>query len=152
MFYFTIQIHCIRQHIIDNFKSYHWNVRRAFCVQCTVMVSSKCALPDGNYVLGRCFIHESRDLAYARQLDLRIKALNKANTYLPFMKSVNYISCRLTYTYIQGVTQAKLVISITLQGKLFPRAFTHFCLNRDNVIYQSTKQTICIRNLLLNYK
>ena len=53
-------------------------------------------LPGVHYGLGRCLIHESQDLASVGQHDLRIKALNKGNLYLPSMRSVSYLSCRRT--------------------------------------------------------
>ena len=48
----------------------------------------------GHYGLGRRLIHESQDLVYVGQYDLRTKALNKGNAYLPSVRSVSYLSCR----------------------------------------------------------
>ena len=45
-------------------------------------------------VMGGVLYHMSHDLAYVGRHDLRIKALNKGNTYSPSMRSVSYLSCR----------------------------------------------------------
>ena len=60
-------------------------------IKCTLHGPTTCS---GHYGLKRCPIHESQNLASMGQHDLRIKALNKGNTYLLSMRSVIYLSCR----------------------------------------------------------
>ena len=67
----------------------------------------------GHYGVGRCLIHKSQDLA-------SVGVFNKGNSYLLSMRSSNYISCRKTYAYIQGVIWVNIIGIITLQGSSFP--------------------------------
>ena len=55
---------------------------------------SSCVLHVGHYskITSASIVHESLDLAYVEQHDLRIKALH--NTYLSSMTSVSYLSYR----------------------------------------------------------
>ena len=69
-------------------------------IQCTVRElkgalrgPTTCSAPVGIIDWG-CLIHESHDLAFVGQHDLRIQALNKGNTYLSSMRSVSYLSYR----------------------------------------------------------
>ena len=67
--------------------------------------SKEPSIPVG---LGRDIIHESQDLSSVGQHNLRIKTLNKSNTYLSSMRSVSYLHCRETCAYIQESTSVLL--------------------------------------------
>ena len=59
-------------------------------------------------------------MASMGQHSLQIKLLSKGNNYLSSMRSVSYLSCHLTYAYVQGVILVNLIISITFHYSSFP--------------------------------